>query len=206
MNELKMKKKIYLLLWAFAAAVQTGIAQLPPAFDDRFNRVAEVDPLSRIYIAPQRVVWTSGGEARVKNSEILLQPGNGQATMAKHEYCILNSSETEKAAILLDYGRELHGGLQLVMGYGNDRRPSLVRIRFGESIGEANSQTLNTEWKVGFATDDHAKRDIIMEIPRDGAIEIGNTGFRFVRIDLLENNRSIALKEARAILRIRDIP
>lgn len=200
-----MKKTIYLLLLTFVV-IQTGFAQLPPVFGERFNSVAEADPLSRIYIAPQRVVWTSGEGVRVKNSEVLLRPGNGQATMARNEYCILNSTETEKAAILLDYGRELHGGLQLVMGSGDDLRPSLVRIRFGESVGEANSQTLNTEWKVGFATDDHAKRDIVMEIPRDGSIEIGNTGFRFVRIDLLENNRTVALKEARAILRIRDLP
>jgi len=44
-----------------------------------------------------------------------------------------------------------------------------------------------------------------MEIPRDGMIEIGNTGFRFVRIDLLQKNTTIHLKEARAILRYRDI-
>ena len=85
-------------------------------------------------------------------------------------------------------------------------RSSLVRIRFGESVGEANSSTSNSEWKVGFSTDDHAKRDIIMEIPRDGMIEIGNTGFRFVRLDLLQNNATISLKEISAILRYRDIP
>ena len=82
----------------------------------------------------------------------------------------------------------------------------MVRIRFGESVGEANSTTSNSEWKVGFSTDDHAKRDIIMEIPRDGMIEIGNTGFRFVRLDLLQNNATISLKEISAILRYRDIP
>lgn len=58
----------------------------------------------------------------------------------------------------------------------------------------------------GISTDDHAKRDIIMEIPRDGMIEIGNTGFRFVRLDLLQNNATISLKEISAILRYRDIP
>ena len=45
-----------------------------------------------------------------------------------------------------------------------------------------------------------------MEIPRDGMIEIGNTGFRFVRLDLLQNNATISLKEISAILRYRDIP
>ena len=107
----------------------------------------------------------------------------------------MTSTETEKASLLLDFGSELHGGLKLVMGSSSRREPSLVRIRFGESVGEANSSTSNSEWKVGFSTDDHAKRDIIMEIPRDGMIEIGNTGFRFVRLDLLQNNATISLKE-----------
>jgi hypothetical protein len=202
-----MKRTFLLIAWLSITA--TLHAQLPPAFGDETRKTAQADPLNRTYITPQRIVWTYAGKdgKLVQNTDVLLQAGNGQASMAGNtEYCRLTSTENEKASILLDYGRELHGGLQLVMGFGSDRRPSLVRIRFGESVGEASSQTLNTEWKVGFATDDHAKRDIIMEIPRDGSIEIGNTGFRFVRIDLLENNRTIAIREARAILRFRDIP
>jgi hypothetical protein len=58
---------------------------------------------------------------------------------------------------------------------------------------------------MGYSTDDHAKRDIVMEIPRSGCIEIGSTGFRFVRIDLLQPNTTINLKEARAIFRYRDL-
>jgi hypothetical protein len=202
------KMKQIFLLSALLAVSASVCAQLPPTFGETFLKVAQADPLSRTYIAPQRIVWTYGGGSGklVQNAEVLLRAGVGQADMARTtEYCRLTSTENEKASILLDYGRELHGGIQLVMGSG-DRRPSLVRIRFGESVGEANSQTLNTEWKVGFSTDDHAKRDITMEIPRTGSIEIGNTGFRFVRIDLLENNRTISIKEARAILRFRDIP
>jgi hypothetical protein len=193
----------------FPLAVCANVrAQLPPIFDEAARKVAQADPLTRTYVAPQRIVWTYGGVGGklVQNAEVLLRAGSGQADMARAtEYCRLTSTENEKPSIMLDYGRELHGGIQLVMGSG-DRRPSLVRIRFGESVGEANSQTLNTEWKVGFSTDDHAKRDMILEIPRTGSIEIGNTGFRFVRIDLLENNRTISIKEARAILRFRDIP
>ncbi|MDR0544797.1 MAG: alpha-L-rhamnosidase [Odoribacteraceae bacterium] len=180
--------------------------QLPPVFSARAGETARVDPLTRVYLLPTRVAWTSS-EERVRNPGVLLTPGEGQAEMTPGvAYCTLSSSETEKASILLDYGRELHGGLRLVTGFGSDRRPSLVRVRFGESIGEANSQTLNSEWKVGFSTDDHAKRDVVIEIPRDGSIEIGNTGFRFVRIDLLESDRTIAIKEARAIFRYRELP
>ena len=182
-------------------------AQLPPVFGPSYQPVSEADPLDRIYLSPQRIVWMyDGGGKLVQDADVLLRPGNGQADMARTPRCTMYSTENEKASILLDYGKELHGGIQLVMGGSSSREPSLVRIRFGESVGEANSEALNTEWKVGYSTDDHAKRDIIMEIPRSGSIEIGNTGFRFVRIDLLENNRRITIKEARAILRIRNIP
>ena len=49
-------------------------------------------------------------------------------------------------------------------------------------------------------------RDITMKVPSDGQIEIGNTGFRFVRIDLLGSDAVIRLKEAPAVMRYRNIP
>ena len=38
------------------------------------------------------------------------------------------------------------------------------------------------------ATNDHAMRDMIVEVPWLGKLEVGNTGFRFVRIDMLDAN------------------
>ncbi len=194
-----------LLLCVTATAQQ---ANLPPVFGAEYATTTQQDELARAYISPQRVVWKFAGSngQLVTNENVLLRPGNSQAEMGKKNMCELTSTDNETASILLDYGKELHGGLQLLMGTSSRREPSLVRIRFGESVGECNSQTNNSEWKVNFSTDDHAKRDIIMEIPRDGLIEMGNTGFRFVRIDLLQRNTTIRLKEARAILRYRDIP
>jgi hypothetical protein len=191
-----------------AIALATGIffsakAQLPPVFGTEYSGKTQKDELTRIFISPQRIVWTQGD---ISEKAVLLRQGNSQPQMGAKDACVIKSSDADTASILLDYGKELHGGLQLVMGSSSRRQPSLVRIRFGESAGECNSQTLNSEWKVGFSTDDHAKRDMIMEIPRDGLIEVGNTGFRFVRIDLLQANTTIRLREARAILRIRDIP
>lgn len=182
-------------------------AQLPPVFGPEYKNIQK-DEMTRVFISPQRVMWTSDttGEL-VRNTDVLLKMGNSQSSMSRQtEFCSIKSTATDTASILLDYGKELHGGLQLVMGGSSRREPSLIRIRFGESVGEANSQTYNADWLMGFSTDDHAKRDIIMEIPRTGLIEIGNTGFRFVRIDLLQPNTLINLKEARAILRYRNIP
>lgn len=183
-------------------------AQLPPVFGPEYDEITQKDELTRVFISPVKVMWTSDDTGElVKNTEVLLQPGNSQSDMSPiTEFCSMKTTESDTSSILLDYGKELHGGLQLVMGGSSRREPSLVRIRFGESVGEANSDTYNSDWLMGFSTDDHAKRDIVMEIPRSGLIEIGNTGFRFVRIDLLQPNTTINLKEARAILRYRDIP
>ncbi|MGM0620106.1 MAG: alpha-L-rhamnosidase C-terminal domain-containing protein [Bacteroidota bacterium] len=182
--------------------------QLPPVFGPEYDEITQKDELTRVFISPVKVMWTSDDTGElVKNTEVLLQPGNSQSDMSPiTEFCSMKTTESDTSSILLDYGKELHGGLQLVMGGSSRREPSLVRIRFGESVGEANSDTYNSDWLMGFSTDDHAKRDIVMEIPRSGLIEIGNTGFRFVRIDLLQPNTTINLKEARAILRYRDIP
>ena len=206
-----MKKLIFNLLCLFLSLLLSGCGQKMnvetgqslPVFGAEYDGKTQKDELSRMFISPQRIVWKND---LVKNENALLKQGNSQSVLGTKDMCSLTSTDDETASLLLDYGKELHGGLQLVMGSSTRREPSLVRIRFGESVGECNSQTVNSEWKVGYATDDHAKRDIVMEIPRDGMIEIGYTGFRFVRIDLLQTNTTISLKEARAVLRYRDIP
>ncbi len=201
---MKSRLLAFLLLGVFFISVK---AEIPPVFGPEYTGKMQKDELTRVFISPQRVVWKNAGNNQlVSNEEGLLRPGNSQSELGRKNMCKMTSTENDTASILLDYGKELHGGLQLVLGSSPRREPSLVRIRFGESVGECNSQTRNSEWGVGFATDDHAKRDIVMEVPRDGLIEIGNTGFRFVRIDLLQKNTTIHLKEARAILRYRDIP
>ena len=40
---------------------------------------------------------------------------------------------------------------------------------------------------------------------RGGTVEVGNTGFRFVRIDLLDQNRSVPLLGVRAVFLHRDL-
>lgn len=114
----------------------------------------------------------------------------------------LKNDAGSKAGILLDFGKELHGGLQLVTGMMEKNLPVKVRIRFGESASEAMAEI---DTLLG-ATNDHAIRDITVELPWLGALDIGNTGFRFVRIDLVDPNTTLLLKEVRAIFIFRDIP
>ena len=203
-----MKNRLIIILCVIVAFGTESLAQLPPIFGPEYNNITQKDELTRVFISPVRILWTSDSSGElIKNTAVLLQAGNSQSDMSHQtKFCSIKNTETDTSSILLDYGKELHGGIQLITGGSSRREPSLVRIRFGESVGEANSTTYNSDWLMGFSTDDHAKRDIVMEIPRSGLIEIGNTGFRFVRIDLLQANTTINLKEARAILRYRDIP
>jgi hypothetical protein len=106
------------------------------------------------------------------------------------------------ASILLDFGKELHGGLEIVTGRWPDGGERKVRIRFGESVSEAMAD-IDTLFN---GTNDHAIRDQEILLPWLGKIEIGNTGFRFVRIDFSEPNSILQIKEINAISIYRDIP
>lgn len=195
--------RIVILLSTLCCAV-TLMAQpaLPPVFAQTDAARMRADAITRVYLAPVRVMQSHGAT----HPEVLTRITNGQTELGRNGMCLLSSAEGDTASITLDYGRELHGGLRLTLGSSSRPEPSLVRIRFGESVQECMSDTRNTKPCVGYSTDDHAKRDIVVEIPRDGQMEIGNTGFRFVRIDLLRTGVTIAVKEAAAIFRYRDLP
>lgn len=103
---------------------------------------------------------------------------------------------------MLDFGKEIQGGIQVVTGMPASKKPITVRIRFGESVSEAMCEI---DGKNG-ASNDHAIRDFEMKLPWLGVAEFGNSGFRFARIDLIDDNVELHIKEIRAISVYRDIP
>ena len=58
-----------------------------------------VDPRTRTYVIPTRVLWTSADET-VENSRNLLQAGNGQVTLDEVEPCVMKQG----GSLLLDFG------------------------------------------------------------------------------------------------------
>lgn len=78
--------------------------------------------------------------------------------------------------IVLDFGREIHGSLQIGSGAGSGHS-ACVSVRFGESVSEAMSRLGEKG-----ACNDHAIRDDLVRLPWLGRREIGETGFRFVHI------------------------
>lgn len=161
------------------------------------------DPRSRYYITPTRIVWKSNDEqATVEGEGVLLEERDAQSTLTSGDACILRNKGAA-SGILLDFGTELQGGIQIcAWRSGNKKNTAKMRVRFGESAMEAMSD-LGGEKN---ATNDHAIRDQIIEVCSFlGMTEVGNSGFRFVRIDLLDEDNHIELKSVRAVALMRDI-
>ncbi len=162
------------------------------------NIEREEDPRKRMYVTPTAITWKTEG---VHHEHVLLEKRNAQPTLKPNEPCILKN-DGSKPGILLDFGTELNGGVQIVAwNCGNDGKKARLRVRFGESAMEAMSE-LGGERN---ATNDHAIRDQEVEVSFLGVTEVGHTGFRFVRIDLLDEDSFIELKTVRAIFIYRDL-
>jgi len=163
-----------------------------------------VDPRTRTYVYPKRIVWQTQPDAktfhspryRIVRPELLLERKFGQVPEKGNweaaGTALVYLGDGQRPAILLDFGRELHGGVQLGLSSANPRGMR-VRVRFGESAGEAMSELGEKA-----ATNDHALRDFELPVPSCGSIEVGNTGFRFLRLDLLTTG-SLGLEFVRAV-------
>lgn len=176
-------------------------AQIPPVVKSANSQIRST-AVSTKYLAPTRVIWTSDktGE-QVQNVESILKLGIGQADLNQGEYLTLLSDNNSNPGIILDFGCEIHGGIEIITTRSNKKPAGKIRVRFGESV----SETMSTSGEQG-ATNDHAIRDFEILLPWLGRMEVGNSGFRFVRIDLLEPDTKLEIKEISAIFRYRDIP
>ena len=159
-----------------------------------------VDPRVRTYVTPTRVVWQTqekpglAGRLEVADAEKLIERRHGQVPeggWGKKTLGCRMANRGMAPGILLDFGRELHGGVQLGVAAG--MRGMRVRLRFGESVAEAMSEIGEK-----CATNDHAIRDDVVSVPSMGTRETGNTGFRFLRIDLVTTGE-ITLEFVRAV-------
>ncbi len=144
------------------------------------------DPRVREFMLPVRVLWTSDGG--VTNAEALLA--------RSEDVCRLVRAEgAEPPGILLDFGSEIHGGARFEVPVNSTGKPVRVRVRFGESASEA----------MGEPNNDHTIHDFEMRLPWMGHQEVGNTGFRFVRLDLLDEGVEVSLRQVMAVFLYRPL-
>lgn len=168
----------------------------------KLNNRAEPDERTRVYLTPKRIVWQTAGEnCAVTNSASLLENKCKQISL-HNEVCCAMENRGEVASIMLDFGQELHGGLEFSVSRVEGAEEASLRIRFGESVMEAMSELGGAT----HATNDHACRDMTVKVRQLSMNPVGETGFRFVRIDLLSSNVRILLHTVKAVFIYRDIP
>lgn len=173
---------------------------------DKYPALLGKDPdvRSRRYITPVRIVWTSREEgAQIEEENSLLLARAEQISFGDAPCCkLVNKPGQAKASLLVDFGMELHGSARIMVknvSSPNGNRAN-IRIRFGESVMEAM-----TELGVKNTTNDHADRDMVMNVGLYCAQETNESGFRFMRIDLLDEDATVFIKSVNAVFIFRDI-
>ncbi len=172
-------------------------AALPcPALPPDLETVAAKSALTSFVVQPKRVVWTSG--EGILNAENLLKPHSGQAVLVEP---VPPATIQPGGAVVIDFGVEIVGSVELFTAITEGKDMPSVRIRFGESVAEAMSEIGERG-----AQNDHALRDQTVNVPWLGKTTIGPSGFRFVRIDNADPKIVLPLSQVRAVLTIRDVP
>ncbi len=133
------------------------------------------------YLLPERILAYEG----INNVDSIFKPkglygfhdSDGEHWDEKYAKMIGKGSY-----IILDFGKEMNGGIRLLTGWVANGSCK-IHIRFGESLGEVNSEIGEKN-----SCNVHCPRDFETYACASGDMTFGQTGFRFVRIDVLESN------------------
>ena len=125
------------------------------------------------YLAPVRVLATEGN---VANKMTLLQEKDLQISLKEEQTCTI----VGKGFLVLDFGKEYHGGVR-ILTHRTSAPTVKIRLRFGESLSETYAQLGEKG-----ACNDHSLRDFETMLTSFSNMTFGQTGFRFLRIDFLE--------------------
>lgn len=164
------------------------------------KQAADQEDRTRRNLLPVRIVEKWGNAA---NTGHLLKDNPLQVFLGEGASCLLdNQSAGTKAAVLVDFGRELHGNLRLTVSqiHSTDSR-ARVLIRFGESVMEALAPLGENN-----TTNDHAVRDHVYDIGQYSTTETNESGFRFAFIRLEEENAAVHIQALHMCFIYRDIP
>lgn len=186
-----MKLFVKLVALTFLATPLSSSA-LPSSLEKTATKV----PLAAFAIQPKRIVWTSS--EGIHNATNLLKPKSGQAVLVESAPPLVM---LPGAGIVIDFGVEITGSIELFTPMTKEKAMPSVRIRFGESVAETMAEIGERG-----AQNDHALRDQVVKLPWLGKTTVGPSGFRFVRIDNVDASIPVELSQVRAILTLRDVP
>ena len=136
------------------------------------------------YIMPQRIVVsenTDNGEALLRNT--LMHPSFNNA-----DVCVIKKG----GYIVLDFGREIAGGIEVTTQYSLSVSSSKLHIVFGESVSEAMS-TLGEKNSGNY----HSVRDSVIDVVPYSQFSFGSTGFRFVKLEAVDTDIGIRTLKAK---------
>ena len=137
------------------------------------------------FVYPVRIIKAdgiiSGGENFLINRDEIASFGNDNLIRMGNENGI-------RSYVILDFGKEICGGVRIVTAIVKGLTTK-IRLVFGESVSEAMSSIGEKG-----ATNHHSPRDFSAMISNMSALEFGRTGFRFVKIELEEENAEVAFK------------
>ncbi len=119
----------------------------------------------------------------VENGDELCKKKPLQVVLRDDKQWTDSLATTKCGYVILDFGKEMNGSIRIITG-ANEESTSKIWVRFGESLSETCSEI----GKKG-ATNDHSPRDFETYISAFGDITVGNSGFRFVRIDFLSHKK-----------------
>lgn len=170
-------------------------ASAPAQLPEQVAR-AEKSALSSFFLPPVRVVWSSG--EGVANADKLLEPKPGQAVLKDPAPPLVLKG---KSGVILDFGVEITGDLELITPITESKDMPSVRVRFGESVAETSAEIGERG-----AQNDHALRDFNVKLPWLGKTTVGPSGYRFVRIDGIDDKAEVRISQVRAVLKLRDVP
>ena len=149
------------------------------------------------YLTPVRIVRVEGA---VEGADRLLEPYSGQVSTREESV----TRWGREGSVLLDFGKEIQGGIRLVRTLEGSKKAARFRLCLGESVSEALSRV---EEPGTTATNDHSVRDLDISVPWLGSVQVGGSGFRFARLDLVDGDGSpVSLAAVQAVSRYRDLP
>lgn len=128
----------------------------------------------REYILPKRVLAAQG----TRGAEQLLTYHSDISSFLCSAPCVIAPA----GYVILDLGKEYQGGAKVIAQDMCGRKNAKIRLRFGESAMECCSESGEKN-----STNDHSVRDEVLKLPWVGCLEYGMTGYRFLRIDNLDD-------------------
>ena len=133
-----------------------------------------IDDRIRKSVFPARIFDSS---ENIDNVSVLTEPTDLQIGLSETHIATVKG----RGFVVLDFGREFNGAIRLLTQV-IDGGECKVRIRTGESVSESYAELGEKN-----AGNHHTLRDVVVTIPMYSDMEFLQTGFRFARIDFLED-------------------